>query len=135
MQRTVGALAIVFALLAPAAIAKQAQQKETPLFTKAGWWIKVDQSKTTAESISFQVGTKDSDRRSWRDWKTGDAFDFDVPKEVQTSPELYLQATANPAGRDVRLCVYYQNIGVKELEFKGNENEQIKQTERETDCK
>ena len=136
MGLTLGiAMALVAVLAGPVATAQPLQQKETPLFTKAGWWIKVDASKTTAESIAFHVGTKDTDRKMWREWKTGDAFDFDVPKELQMGPELYLQAVGNPAGRAVRMCVYYQGVGVKELDFKGDKSEQIKQADRDNDCR
>jgi hypothetical protein len=136
MRRMFVASIVAGAIAAIGVIALQAQQQpETPLFTKAGWWIRVDGLKTDAASITLQVGTKSADRRAWRAWRTGDAFDFDVPADLQTVKELYLQASANPGGKNTRFCVYFQNVGIKRFDFSGDKDEQIRQSDRDGDCR
>ncbi len=136
MRRMIVALTLAGALAATAVIVLQAQQQpETPLFTKAGWWVRVDGQKTDAASVTLQIGTKSGDRRAWRAWRTGDAFDFDVPVDLQSVKELYVQASANPSGKNTRFCLYFQNMGVKRFDFSGDKDGQFKQSDRDDDCK
>jgi hypothetical protein len=135
MRRIIGASALALAITAATLIAQQPQQTETPLFTKAGWWVRVDAQKTEASSITLQIGTKSGDRRAWRVWHSGDVYDFDVPRDLQSVDELYLQASANPSGKSTRFCVFFQNTGVKRFDFSGDKDGQIKQSDREDSCK
>ena len=136
MNTRIGAVALIVGMaIAPAFAVQPQQQKETPLFTKAGWWVRVDGLKTDAASITLQIGTKSDNRREWRAWHTGDSFDFNVPMDLQAVKEIYVQATANPSGKNTRFCVYFQNTGIKRFDFSGDKNEQIKQSDRDADCK
>lgn len=139
MSKIIGALALAGTLATSAFTSPPPpppqQQTETPLFTKAGWWVRVDGLKTDAASVTLQIGTKSGDRRAWRAWKTGDVFDFDVPRDLQSSSEIYLQASANPSGKNTRFCVYFKETGMKRFDFSGDKDSTIKQTDRDTDCR
>ena len=135
MRRIIGTLAFALAIAATTLIAQQPQQAETPLFTKAGWWVRVDAQKTEASSVTLQIGTKSGDRRAWRVWHSGDVFDFDVPRDLQSVTELYLQASANPSGKSTRFCVFFKDAGMKRFDFSGDKDGQIKQSDHDDSCK
>jgi hypothetical protein len=133
MKRLMVALGIAMTAAGASAIAQNTTQDVGPV--KTGWWVRVDTQKTEASSITLQIGTKASDRRSWRTWHSGDSFEFDVPRDFQSVKELYVQASANPSGKSTRFCVFFQNVGMKKFDFSGDKEEQIKQTDREDSCK
>jgi hypothetical protein len=135
MTRLIGALTFAVAIAATTLMAQKPQQPETALFTKAGWWVRVDGQKTDASSITLQIGTSSHDRRAWRAWHSGDVFDFDVPRDLQSVDELYLQASADPKGKATRFCVYFQTTGVKQFEFHGDKDDHMKQSDRDVSCK
>jgi hypothetical protein len=136
LKKMVGALvlAVSAATVALYAQTPQQEQREMPA-TKVGWWVRVDTQKTEASSVTLQVGTKASDRRSWRAWHSGDGYEFDAPRDFQAVKELYVNALVNPEGKKVRMCVFFQNYGVKQLDFSGAHEEQFKQTDRDESCK
>jgi hypothetical protein len=137
MKRFISALAFAVAIAATTLIAQKSQklqQPEVPLFTKAGWWVRVDLAKTDASSITLQIGTRSGDRRAWRAWHAGDVPEFDVPSDLQLASDLYLQASANPNGKATRFCVFYQAVGVKRFDFKGDQDEKLKQSDRDSSC-
>ena len=58
-------------------------------------------------------------------------YQFDVPSDFQSVKELYLQASANPGGKDMRFCVFFQNKATKNFDFKGDQESQMKQSDRD----
>jgi len=135
MRRMIGALTFALAIAATTVVAQQRQQPDVDLFTKAGWWIRVDTQKTEASSVTLQIGTKAGDRRAWRAWHSGEVHEFDVPRDFQSVKELYIQASSNPSGKTTRFCVFYQDLGMKRFDFSGDKDEQIKQSDRDDGCK
>jgi hypothetical protein len=134
MRRIIGALTFAIAIAATTVIAQQPQQPEVALFTKAGWWVRVDTRKTEASSVTLQIGTKAGDRRAWRAWHSGEVQEFDVPRDFQSVKELYIQASSNPSGKTTRFCVFFQGLGMKHFDFSGDKDEQIKQSDRDDAC-
>ena len=135
MKRIIGALTFAIAIAATTLIAQQPRQPEVALFTKAGWWVRVDTQKTEAQSVTLQIGTKSGDRRAWRTWHSGDVPEFDVPSDYQSVKEIYLQASANPGGKTMRFCVFFKDAATKMFDFKGDQESQIKQSDRDDSCK
>jgi hypothetical protein len=135
MKRVIGAVAFAVAIAATTLIAQKPQQPDVALFTKAGWWVRVDLNKTESSSMTLQIGTKSGDRRAWRAWHSGDVQEFDVPNDFQTVRELYIQASSNPAGKTTRFCVFYQNAGVKRFDSNGSQDEQMKQSDHDDNCR
>jgi|HubBroStandDraft_6_1064221.scaffolds.fasta_scaffold2256040_1 hypothetical protein len=134
MRRIIGALTFALAVAATTVIAQQPQPPEVALFTKAGWWVRVDTQKTEASSVTLQIGTRAGDRRAWRAWHSGEVQEFDVPRDFQSVKELYIQASSNPSGKTTRFCVFYQGLGMKRFDFSGDKDEQIKQSDRDGAC-
>jgi hypothetical protein len=134
MRRLIMALTFASVLATTALVAQRPQQPDVPLFTKAGWWIRVDTQKTEASSITLQIGTKAGDRRAWRAWHSGEVPEFDVPGDFQSAKEIYIQASSNPSGKTTRFCVFFQSLGMKRFDFSGDKDEQIKQTDRDDTC-
>lgn len=135
MKRMIGALTFAIAIAATTLMAQQPRQQENAQLTKAGWWVRVDTKKTDAKSITLQVGTKAGNRRAWRAWHEGDGYEFDVPRDLQSAKELYIQASSNPDGKTTRFCVYFQSMGMKRFDFSGDKEEQIKKSDRDEACK
>jgi hypothetical protein len=135
MKRIIGALAFAVAIAATTVFAQQPKQPDVAVFTKAGWWVRVDLAKTEASSVTLQIGTKSGDRRAWRAWHSGDVSSFDVPSDLQTVKDLYIQASSNPSGKTTRFCVFFQNSGMKRFDFSGDKDSQMTQADRDTDCK
>ncbi|PSL36095.1 hypothetical protein [Chitinophaga ginsengisoli] len=116
--------------------------KKTPNLTvapiqarKAGWWIKVNTSKTEASQIVFEIGTDDDNRQFWRKWNSGDPAEFDVPIEYTNVTELYIHASSNPGGKNSWFCMMYKENGVKHFDFDDDEDHQEKQTGHDDECK
>src|SRR5262245_45768285 len=59
--------------------------------TKNGWWIRISPSATTAEVITFQIGTSKYQREEWRVWRAGESVEFDVPEKYLQVPRLYVR--------------------------------------------
>jgi hypothetical protein len=135
MKRIIGGIAFAAAIATTTLIAQRPQPAPVDLFTKAGWWVRVDTQKTEASSVTLQIGTKSGDRRAWRAWHSGDVQEFDVPRDFQTVADLYIQASSNPSGKTTRFCVFYQSAGMKRFDFSGDKDEQMKQSDRDDNCK
>ena len=58
-----------------------------------------------------------------------------MPRDFQSVKELYLQASSNPSGKIARICVFFQNVGMKRLDVSGEKEDEIKQTDRDDSCK
>jgi len=135
MKRIFGALTVAAALAATTLFAQQPDVRPVDLFTKAGWWVRIDTQKTEASSITLQIGTKSGDRRAWRAWHSGDVQEFDVPHDFQSVKDLYIQASSNPSGKTTRFCVFFQGSGMKRFDFSGDKDEQMKQSDRDDACR
>jgi hypothetical protein len=120
-------LGVVIALLLAAPCAEAAANK-------TGWWVRVEK-KQTEGSISFQIGTTRKDRHVWLTWQRGDDTEIDVPEELLQVGTLYLQAIANPDESDSQFCVFYKDKGVLEFDFDDQQDDRMKQTDRDRSCK
>lgn len=101
---------------------------------KTGWWIRVDQEKTEG-TISFQIGTEKKDRHVWLTWRHGDETEIDLPEDLLQAERLYVQAIANPDDRDTSFCVFYRGNGVRRFEFDEQDDDRMKQKDRDRGCK
>lgn len=102
--------------------------------SKAGWWVRVNTSKTEASSITFQIGTSKKDRRDWRTWNSNQETEFDVPDAFLTVSELYIHGTSNPNDKNSWFCVFYKANGVKHFDFDDDEDHEMKQTDHDNEC-
>lgn len=102
--------------------------------TKAGWWIRIDTSKTQASKIAFLIGTESNNREPWFTWASGDATEIDVPSGYVNVAELYIGAASSPQGKNSWLCLMYKDRGVKHMDFDDFEDQRKKQSDYDNEC-
>lgn len=102
---------------------------------KSGWWIRINPSATTAQAITFQIGTSKIQREEWRVWNAGAPVEFDVPGQYLQAPRLYVRGNVTPIGRFATLCVMYKDRGVEHMSFDDDDSETMGQTEIDIKCR
>ena len=107
----------------------------TSAATKSGWWVRVNPSLTTAQMITFQIGTSKTQREEWRVWRVGEPAEFDVPANYLQAPRLYLRASVTPIGKLADLCMMYKAHGVEHMGFNDDESELKSQTQVDYKCR
>lgn len=103
--------------------------------TKAGWWIRINPGMTTAQTLTFQIGTGKLQREEWRVWNAGEPVEFDVPEKYQQVPRLYIRSSVSPIGRMGTLCMMYKDRGVEHMSFDDDDSETKSQTEIDLKCR
>jgi hypothetical protein len=102
---------------------------------KTGWWIRINPNGTTAQSITFQIGTSKLQREEWRVWNAGEPAEFDVPGQYLQAPRLYVRGNVTPIGKFATLCVMYKDRGVEHMSFDDDDSETMLQTEIDYKCR
>lgn len=125
---------------APAATTATSQPSAQPsaaavAATKTGWWIRINTTLTTAEVITFQIGTDKLNREEWRVWRAGEPADFDVPAKYQQAPRLYLRGSVTPIGKFGDLCMMYKERGVDHLGFDDDDSGTKSRLEFDPKCR
>lgn len=103
--------------------------------TKSGWWVRINTNLTTAQSITFQIGTGKQQREEWRVWKAGEPTEFDVPGNYLQAPRLYLRGSVTPIGKNADLCMMYKDRGVEHMDFTDDESETKSQMQVDYKCR
>jgi hypothetical protein len=103
--------------------------------TKSGWWVRINPNLTTAQSITFQIGTGKLQREEWRVWKAGEPTEFDVPANYAQAPRLYLRGSVTPIGKFADLCLMYKNRGVEHMGFNDDDSETKSQLQVDYKCR
>ncbi len=103
--------------------------------TKSGWWIRINSNLTTAQAITFQVGTGKQQREEWRVWRAGEPAEFDVPANYAQAPRLYLRGSVTPIGKIADLCLMYKNRGVEHMDFNDDGSETKSQMQVDYKCR
>lgn len=103
--------------------------------TKSGWWIRINPGATTAQAITFQIGTSKLQREEWRAWNAGEAVEFDVPEKYSQVPRLYVRGNVTPIGKTATLCMMYKDRGVEHMSFDDDESETKSQAEIDYKCR
>jgi hypothetical protein len=103
--------------------------------TKTGWWIRINPTATTAQTITFQIGTNKFQREEWRVWNSGQPAEFDVPEKYMQFPSLYVRGNVTPIGKFATLCVMYKDRGVEHMSFDDDDSETMRQTEIDIKCR
>ena len=103
--------------------------------TKSGWWIRINPTTTSAQTITLQIGTGKLQREEWRVWNTGQPTEFDVPEKYLQVPRLYVRGNVTPIGKIATLCMMYKARGVEQLSFDDDESETKSQTEIDIKCR
>ena len=112
----------------PAAVAASAA-------TRSGWWIRIDPTLTTAQAITFQIGTDKLHREEWRVWRAGEPAEFDVPANYLQAPRLYLRGNVAPIDKIASLCLMYKTRGVEHMEFNDDDSDTKRQTDVDFKCR
>lgn len=102
---------------------------------KSGWWIRINPSATTAQTITFQIGTSKLQREEWRGWSAGEPVEFDVPEKYSQVPRLYVRGNVAPIGKIATLCMMYKDRGVERMSFDDDDSETKSQTEIDYKCR
>jgi len=105
------------------------------LATKTGWWVRINPGATTAQLITFQIGTSKVQREEWRVWNAGEPAEFDVPERYLQAPRLYLRGNVTPIGKIATLCLMYKDRGVDHMSFDDDDSETKSQTEIDIKCR
>jgi hypothetical protein len=134
---TPGASATVSPLpvASPASSQPSVQPSTATAATKSGWWIRINNNATTAQAITFQIGTSKFEREEWRVWRAGEPTEFDVPDKYLQSPRLYVRGNVTPIGKFGVLCVMYKTRGVDHMSFDDDDSETKSQTEVDIKCR
>jgi hypothetical protein len=103
--------------------------------SKQGWWVRIHPSLTTAQTITFQIGTSKVQREEWRVWRTGEPLEFDVPANYQQVPRLYLRGNVSPIGKYADLCVMYKTRGVEHMGFDDDDSDTANQMKTDIKCR
>jgi len=103
--------------------------------TKTGWWIRINPGATTAQTITFQIGTSKLQREEWRVWRAGEQVEFDVPAKYLQVPSLYVRGNVSPIGKFATLCMMYKDRGVEHMSFDDDDSETKSQTEIDIKCR
>jgi hypothetical protein len=111
------------------------QTPTTSQAAKTGWWIRINPNGTTAQAITFQIGTSKLQREEWRVWNAGEPAEFDVPGQYMQAPRLYVRGNVNPIGKFATLCVMYKDRGVEHMSFNDDDSETMVQTELDFKCR
>ncbi len=119
----------------PAAAAPASAAPAASTATKAGWWIRINPGMTTAQTLTFQIGTGKLQREEWRVWNAGEPVEFDVPEKYQQVPRLYIRSSVTPIGRMGTLCMMYKDRGVEHMSFDDDDSETKSQTEIDIKCR
>jgi hypothetical protein len=111
------------------------QAPDSSQAAKSGWWIRINPSATTAQAITFQIGTSKLQREEWRAWNAGEPAEFDVPERYLQAPRLYLRGNITPIGKLATLCMMYKDRGVEHMSFDDDDSETKGQTEIDIKCR
>ena len=102
---------------------------------KTGWWVRINPSATTAQAITFQIGSSKLQREEWRVWNAGEPAEFDVPENYLQAPRLYLRGNVTPIGKFATLCMMYKDRGVEHMSFDDDDSETKSQSEIDIKCR
>ena len=103
--------------------------------SKAGWWVRINTSLTTAPTITFQIGTSKLQREEWRVWRAGEPAEFDVPASYAQAAQLYLRGNVSPVGKLADLCLMHKNRGVEHMDFDDDSSETKRPTQVDYKCR
>ena len=90
---------------------------------------------TTAQAITFQIGTDKLNREEWRVWRSGEPAEFDVPANYLQAPRLYLRGNVTPINKFASLCLMYKTRGVEHMEFNDDDSDTKRQTDVDFKCR
>lgn len=130
----IGAFASIGASSAGAGQTVTTVTKVTKL-KKTGWWIRVNPQKTSATTVSFQIGMTKKDSKMWRTWTPGQSLEFDVPAALLNAAKLYIRATTDPKDKHALFCVFYMDHGVEQFHFDGDVDHEMKPSDTDRECK
>lgn len=108
-----------------------------PEVTKNGWWIRVCTPKTEASGIRLEIGLGGNagSHRFWRDWRSNEPAEFDVPDDFRQVQEIWIKGTADPNDRNVHMCTYYKGDSTQRMTFDASEEHETSQSDRDNcDC-
>ncbi len=131
---------VTTATASPSATGQATNQSPSPApvssqATKSGWWIRINPTSTSAQAITFQIGTSKLQREEWRVWNSGEAAEFDVPEKYSQVPRLYVRGNVTPIGKLATLCLMYKDRGVEHMSFDDDDSETKSQTEIDFKCR
>lgn len=97
-----------------------------------GWFVRIcdDPQLTEADGVRLEVGVGGTDEghRFWREWRRGEQAEFGVPVDLHRAKELWIRATALPEGKNVNMCVGFNEHITQKMTF--NEDE-VHETSRD----
>ena len=110
--------------------------RTTPKLRKDGWWIRIDQVANKATRVEFEFVAPNpvvpNDDKVTAKWVDRDPLEFDLPTRFRNERTLLIKALAEGSAA---LCVYCKDQAVGRLEFKGEVERELTQTQREPKCK
>jgi len=125
---------VVAAALGTAAALAPALAEAQNRATKQGWWIRIESAPPSGTTLNFFGGESMKHSNLWFTWQAGDPKAFDVPSDWLTYPTLFVRATEQPEGTEVRFCLFYQDAGAEDFFLVDEASGLVKQSDRDEDC-
>jgi hypothetical protein len=100
-----------------------------------GWSVTICAG--SAGRVVIQSGPSDNNNEVWAEWKPSDGApkEFRMPENQQGLDPIYVQLNT-PQDEQIHACVKYDGVACKHFDFdEGNENHDIKRSDRDGDCK
>ncbi len=103
-----------------------------------GWHVYVCRRKTTADSIRVYIGLggNASTHEVWGYWKKQSTVDnLLVPSRYRYTREVWIRGEAMPDGREVHMCVGYDERTTRKMTFNHGEEHEVSWDDNENcDC-
>lgn len=117
---------------APEQTQKQTLSTALPAAARQGWWIRVNGA-TEAPYVYLRFGAE-RNKLSAPITRANSDPDFDFPDATRTLGRVEIAALAMPPDKKASFCVFYQDQGVKLVEFQHEQALTVTQTDRDAAC-
>jgi hypothetical protein len=100
-----------------------------------GWNVKVCADRTEATGVRLQIGLGGDDRthQDWTTWRSGEPAIIEAPVGFKRVAEIWIKGISLDRGRNVNMCIRFNDDNVKRMEF-DNEEEHEKHQDDRDDC-
>ena len=107
-----------------------------PAVADSGWAVRICRGATEASEIEIEVGKPGGEDQDLVDWKSDNtATDFPVPAPFKDEKQIHVDADSDPDDGKVAMCVLYNGVPVKAMNFNDELAVTASQTDKDDGCK
>src|ERR1041385_5915512 len=100
-----------------------------------GWYVRVCANKEESSGFRLWIGVPDKfSHRLWREWHKGDELEFSMPIEFCLAKEIWLEVTDLEDGKNVYICVRFNDHTVKHYDMDGDPEPQTFSRDDNDEC-